>query len=202
MAIFFSPNKTIALIKNAKSIEKEMRRRESDWFFTDEGRKLYEAADTDGKKTAYFYEYLVTYALLKRTELTDEIRQHCLKKAYIMTAMDKSNLSFASYPSIMKKESNPIIEWEPHSYSLEKDMKKLICDLHGVNASEQEDDEVYKIVSMDKNNTIYTVERLIVSLFTQEKAEPMKTIPFKYSILSKTSDSADEIEEEVEEDDE
>lgn len=206
MAVFFSPKKTIALIKNAASIEKEMRRREPDWFFTEEGHALYKAADTDGKKTAYFYEYLVACTLsnnkVKGSKITEEMRQTCLKKAYVMTVMDNSGLSFSGYPTIIKKESNPIIDWSQHSYSWTADIKKLIGKLHGVNIEKLEDDEVYKIITFNQNDPIYKVERLIVSIFTKEGDVPMDTVPFKFSILSSTDDGMDEIDDEEEEDDE
>lgn len=106
MGFIYSPMKLIGLFKERDSIVKELKKNNSNWYFTNEGEDAYNAAKTPAQKTVYFFNYLTSI-----TEHKDK-REVLYKIAYIMAnSMDSSSLEFAGYPNILDPEKNPLVNY-------------------------------------------------------------------------------------------
>ena len=193
MAFFYSPKKAIDVILDAKNTESELRRKNSKWYFSEEGRAAYLAADTVGKRTAYFFDYLVTKLLLEEkikssTEAYDKGRSTLCKLAYIMAAfVDGKSFAFSDYPEILKPESNPVIP-DSLSYFDRRSIRGVICRLHGVDESRVGKNEFYKILEKDKSSELYRLERALIRAFTDgELGVSGNDAFYDYSILSVTN---------------
>lgn len=88
------------LSQEAKEIQK---RSDPEWYFSEEGKAAYIAADTPAKKTKYFFDYLMAVRDKKATP--EKAKDTFFKIAVVMAStMDNSSLEFAGYPNILQKE--------------------------------------------------------------------------------------------------
>ncbi len=114
----------INVLKNLKELtalaEEAKNKTEEKWFFSEGGKKAYEAADSVAKKTQYFYDYLWairprekldTFKKRDKNEDNPEAKEFFFKLAFVMAnSMDKSSLKFAGHPNILEADKNPIVK--------------------------------------------------------------------------------------------
>ena len=189
MAFFYSPKKAIDVIAGAKKTESELKKKESKWFFSEEGRAAYLAADTVGKRTAYFFDYLVTKLLL-------EEKISSSSEAYA-ALIDGKSFAFSDYPEILKPESNPVIP-DSLRYFDRRSIRGVICRLHGVDEKTVGENEFYELLENDKSTELYRLERALIRAFTEGEISTSGNDAFyDYSILSATNigDGEDDEEE-------
>ena len=201
MAFFYSPMKAIKVITDAQKTVLQNKRKDSGWFFSEEGKAAYLAANTVGKKTAFFFDYFIARLAKKRygsfgSADHSERKNMFLKVAYVMAAYvdGKKSFSFSSYPEILKEASNPFIKFACEGSGAQYEIKNLICDVRGVRAAEIEDGEFYKTLESDASSDAYKLERAIISLFIPGASSfASGGFPFDYSILSRTDDDGDSV---------
>lgn len=88
------------LSQEAKEIQK---RSDPEWYFSEEGKAAYMAADPPAKKTKYFFDYLM--AARNKDATLEKAKDTFFKIAVVMAStMDNSSLEFAGYPNILQKE--------------------------------------------------------------------------------------------------
>ena len=112
------------VLKNLKELtalaEEAKNRTEEKWYFSEEGKKAYDAANSVAKKTKYFYDYLWairprekldTFKKRDKNEDNPEAKEFFFKLAFVMAnSMDKSSLKFAGHPNILEADKNPIVK--------------------------------------------------------------------------------------------
>ncbi len=199
----------IEILKNVKALsqkaEEIAKRNDPKWYFSDEGKNAYEAADTPAKKTKFFFDYLM--AKKDKTVNAKESTDIFFKTALVMaSAIDKSSLEYGSYPDILDENKNPILNdviimnkkmidalaEDPHLLS-----SYLLSSLHGKELTVYSQNNAYKNLSFCKDgeefSDLYKLERAIIGICCSNSAT---IVPYDSYNLSFESD---EDEEDIEE---
>ena len=110
MGFFMSPVTLLKVINSSASINKKIQSHPVSWYFSKEGQEAYTNAKKTADKVEFFYKYLRqakgdAYAYEKTNEFLQSI-------AYIMAvAMDGTSKPYGSWPGIIDKNVNPIINF-------------------------------------------------------------------------------------------
>ncbi len=108
MGFFMSPVKLLNVITSSASINKEIQSHPVSWYFSKEGEETYKNAKKTADKVEFFYKYL-RQAKGDGYESANEFLQSI---AYIMAvAMDGTSKPYGSWPGIIDKKVNPIINF-------------------------------------------------------------------------------------------
>ena len=177
MAIFYSPMKLIALLKETKTVEKAFRPKTPEWFSSAEGEKAYKAAKTLTEKTEFFLDYFIAV----RPDVTESY-DVLYRAAYIMaSAVDGSSLPYARYPDILDSTLNPIVRFVRLNSLTSKDMTvnglMLLAEVIGELDTKILIDEKYKphelltYCSDGKMTDEYKLEREIIGMFCDASKE-------------------------------
>ncbi len=194
MGMIYSPVKLVKLLMKSPAVAAELKQKDARRYFSKEGRAAYNAADTVVKKTAFFFEYLLTVA----REPKNVGALH--KIAYVMAeAMDRSSLECAGYPAILDAEKNPLVAYvknNPMPTQAKYDLiygAHLLCALHGVPKDKtleylESEHAPYKRMTPPsaegEEADLYRVERLLVTAFCMASAQDVYVGPFNYSIVA------------------
>ncbi len=174
MKFFVSPAKLWSLIREKEKYVINEVKRDREWYFSSEGESAYLQADTLGKKVAFFHEYL-TKVISSKSE------KEAYKVALLLAiGIAKSQLSYASYPSIINEEENPML-----SYYKEKgvfsttDFLSFIC--------KKGETVTYTSLTYFDGGEIsdqYRLERLII-LIGESESDQKLVAPFVHNLNGK-----------------
>lgn len=68
MKFFLGPKKLWELYQNKDEIASKMKMgKDTAWYLSEEGKKAYENANTQGKRVEYFFDYLCTLDTVKNS---------------------------------------------------------------------------------------------------------------------------------------
>lgn len=136
MGFFMSPVKLIEVITNSASMNQKIQKPQSKWYFSKEGEKAYLNAKTTGQKVIYFYNYLSTVS-----EYTSSANNRFLQGiAYVLaTAVDGCSKPYGSWPAILNREENPLVDYAVEHLSPDITDIFDIAQKHDMSTTEVED---------------------------------------------------------------
>ena len=213
MGSFDKLKEWIVILMNVKTLSQEakeiQKRSNPEWYFSEEGKAAYIAADTPAKKTKYFFDYLM--AVRDKDATPEKAKDTFFKIAVVMAStMDNSSLEFAGYPNILQKEKNPLVRNAMAMFDKMFEMNAndpklfayfMLPSLHqGGNRKLYLKKNAYRKLSYCKDgeelSDLYKIERAIIGIGGGESG-PL--LPFDNYKLSFSNDEEDEENGESEE---
>lgn len=179
MGFFISPKTVLRMVKNRSEICKYAKKKDKNWYFSEDGKAEYNEKETVADKCVFFYDYLCAAAngdvrLLSKNDLF-------FRTAYIMAhSMVGSSLAFGGYPNVIDPEINPIVKKviSDKGYS-GNDVPDMLSALHGTDVQKYSAPRAHEALSFCKAGEpltdLYKVERDIIAVFSQS------TVGFGYS---------------------
>ncbi len=191
MSLASLPTKLVEMIKDFPSITKEMKAQNlwTKWYYSDEGKELYDLYESPAQRTEYFYNYLIMY--MGRDEVYNEI---VYKTAYVIAhSVDNSSLEFGRFPDVLDPEKNPLVQYvrteKPRGSNFKKHGIGLLAALHNTSENKfaNESEDPYKNLTYAEADgsvsDMYKVERDIISVFCMDSANPLSA-PYIFDIFN------------------
>ena len=141
---------------------------EETWYFSSEGKQVYDGLSSLSDKTHFFYNYL---RVIEGKSNFDSASSLLFRIAYIMAnSMVDSNLGFAGYPNILDENKNPFIFYATHAPRRDwgEDRDDDIS-LDVLDTLHEEFDAEKVLCFCDENeqpSDLYKIERDIILMFT------------------------------------
>lgn len=205
-----STKECIHILKNANRIAQyateTTKRNDPNWYFSDEGRAAYDAADTPAQKTKYFFDYLM--AKKPKNVYEGYAKPVFFKLAVIMAcAIDKSSLE---YPKILDYKENVILKsildanQEQFKILSDKDSSyflalALLSGIHGKAEKSYISNKGYHSLCHDSDENeysdLYKLERTIIGVCCSD-SDILAPYDF-YSLSFTSNEDEDDLDEDL-----